>query len=124
MLSQPTPTVDINDVERVALRDYPPEVAAEILQRVSATELRENVRVVLACLKLARGDHQRFKDYLQVAQSDYREVLAEAEYPLALKRWTRMNELSEQERSSIYQRDWNQYVAWLGRDALVPKDGG
>jgi hypothetical protein len=117
MLSPPTPTVNEDDVERVILRDYPPEVAAEIRQRVSAVDLYENVRVVLACLKLARGDHQRFKDYLQVAQSDYREVLAEAEYPLAYKRWTRMSTLSEQERSSIYQRDWNQYVAWLGRDA-------
>jgi hypothetical protein len=119
MRDQPTPVVDMQDVERVVCRDYPPGVAADIREWVGALDVREKARVVLACLKVAKGDHARLQHALADAPGYWRELLSEAEYPLATKRWSRMKAMSEEERSSIYQRDWNQYVAWLGRDTNV-----
>ena len=81
MLKQPAPIVDMDDVERVLLRDYPPEVAAETRQTVSALDVREKVRVVLACLKVAKGDYRLLKNTLRDAPGYYRERLGEAEYP-------------------------------------------
>jgi hypothetical protein len=34
-----------------------------------------------------------------------------------------MNAMSEHERSAIYERDWNQYIAWLGRNAVAKFSG-
>jgi len=114
--------VDMDDVERVVRRDYPPDMVADILREVDASDVREKARVVLACLKIANGDRRRLQGELQNASGWYREILSDAEYPLATKRLFRLESLSEAERSSIYQRDWDQYVAWLGRDA-VPEFG-
>jgi hypothetical protein len=107
----------MDDVERVVRRDYPPDAVADILREIDATDVREKARVVLACLKVANGDRRRLHGELHNASGWYREILSEAEYPLATKRMFRMDKLSDQERSAIYQRDWNQYIAWLGRDA-------
>jgi hypothetical protein len=103
----------------VLRREYSPDVVAEILQRVASLDVCEKARVVLACLKVAHGDHRRLQGALEDAPGYYRELLSEAEYPLATKRWSRMRELPDLERSSIYERDWNQYVAWLGREVLA-----
>jgi hypothetical protein len=66
------------------------------------------------------GNHARvYAQGVHNASGWYREILSDAEYPLATKRLFRLDALSDQERSSIYQRDWNQYVAWLGRDAVA-----
>jgi hypothetical protein len=119
MRNQPTPVVDMNDVERVVAREYPPDLAAEIHGRIGALEVREKARVVLACLKVAKREYGRLRRALADAPGYWRELLSEAEYPLATKRWSRMKQLSEQERSSIYLRDWSQYVAWLGRAAAA-----
>jgi hypothetical protein len=117
MRSQPTPVVDMDDVERVVRRDYPADKVADILREIDATNAPESARVVLACLKLAKGDLRRLQGDLRNASGWYREILSDAEYPLATKRWSRMGKMTDQERSSIYERDWNQYVAWLGRNA-------
>jgi hypothetical protein len=121
MREQPTPAVDMHDVERVVNRDYAPDMVADILRRIDATDVPERARVALACLKLANGDRRQLEGALHSAVVDYRDVLMAAEYPLAGKRWSRWNTLSDQERSSIHERDWNQYIAWLGRDAVAAK---
>jgi hypothetical protein len=108
----------MDDVERVVRRDYPPSSVPDILLQINATDVREKARVVLACLKVANGDTRRLEGALQDAPGYYREILSEAEYPLATTRWSRMKELSDKERSSVYERDWKQYIAWLGRAAL------
>lgn len=122
MRSQPTPVVDMDDVDRVVRRDYPPDMVADLLRQIHATDMQGKARVALACLKIANGDWRRLRGALENAAGWYREILAEAEYPLASKRLLRDEALSDQERSSIYQRDWNQYVAWLGRDAVAASD--
>jgi hypothetical protein len=107
----------MDDVERVVRRDYAPDMVADILRQIDATEVREKARVVLTCLKLAKGDVTHLQAYLRDASGWYREFLSEAEYPLASKRWSRMEKMTDEEQASIYERDWKQYIAWLGRDA-------
>jgi len=89
--TQPAPDVDMQDVERIVRRDYPADLADTILKDIAAVEVREKARVVLGCLK------------------------REAEYPLATKRWSRIESLTDEERASIYDKDWRQYSEWLHR---------
>ena len=87
----------------------------EILALIATVEVREKSRVVLACLKIAEGDLDRLRTNLADASGYYRELLSEAEYPLATKRWFRIESLSEDEVRAIYEKDWRQYSEWLSR---------
>jgi hypothetical protein len=78
-------------------------------------EVWEKPRVVLACLKLAGGNLDRLRANLADASGYYRELLSQAEYPLATKRWFRIDRLSEDEVRAIYEKDWRQYSEWLTR---------
>jgi len=113
--TQPAPDVDMQDVERIVRRDYPADLADTILKDIAAVEVREKARVVLGCLKLAGGNVDRLRGHLGEASGYYREILGEAEYPLATKRWSRIESLTDEERASIYDKDWRQYSEWLHR---------
>jgi hypothetical protein len=114
-MEQPTPSVTNRDVERIVRRDFPANLAGEILELIAAVEVREKPRVVLACLKIASGDLDRLRANLSSASGYYRELLSEAEYPLATKRWSRIQSLPEAEVRAIYDKDWQQYSEWLTR---------
>jgi hypothetical protein len=112
---QPTPSVTDDDVVRVLQRDYAAAEVDGILRLIAAVEVREKPRVVLACLKIANGDLARLRGELENAEGYYREILSEAEYPLATKRWSRIQSLSDDEVCAIYEKDWRQYSEWLNR---------
>lgn len=114
-VSQPTPSVNEDDVVRIVRRDYPAGAFEEIMALIAAVEVREKPRVVLGCLKIANGDLDRLRRELADASGYYREILGEAEYPLATKRWSRIESLSEEEVRAIYDKDWKQYSEWLTR---------
>ena len=114
-MRQPTPSVTEDDVERIVRRDFPALVVNDILALISKVEVREKPRVVLACLKIADGNLERLRANLADASGYYRELLGEAEYPLATKRWFRIESLSDDEVRAIYEKDWRQYSDWLTR---------
>src|SRR5262245_32321317 len=112
---QPTPSVTEEDVERVVRRDYPAHFRDAIFALIAKVEVREKPRVVLACLKIAGGDMERLRGELANADGYYREILSDAEYPLASKRWSRIQSLPEAEVRAIFDKDWRQYSEWLNR---------
>jgi hypothetical protein len=114
-LPQPTPTVSEDDVIRVVRRDYPAGDVDGILALIATVDVREKPRVVLACLKIANGDLARLRRELADASGWYREILSEAEYPLATKRLFRIDSLTDDDVRAIYDKDWRQYVEWLTR---------
>jgi hypothetical protein len=112
---QPTPSVTEDDVERIVRREYPATVVGEILDLIATVRVREKPRVVLACLKIAKDDLDRLRANLADASGYYRELLSEAEYPLATKRLFRIESLPEDEVRAIYEKDWQQHSEWLAR---------
>ena len=85
----------------------------EIRTLIQSLDVRGKPRVVAACLKNAAGSTERLRKQLIVAAVDYRDVLAEAEYPLAAaKRWSHYLPWQLQE---IYDKDWEQYQKWFTR---------
>lgn len=67
-------------------------------------------RVRLAVLKLAGGDMQRLADHIEVANRDWRDVIAAAEYPAAFRL---PFQAAPSEQESAYAADWRQYQEWL-----------
>jgi len=72
---------------------------------------REKDRVQLAILKLSGGNLEELRRLVDMAKTDYRDVLAYAEYPGEFRSASRT---PPHELDAIRQRDREQYLAWLG----------
>src|SRR6185312_3428716 len=116
-MEQPTPTVTRADVERVVRRDFPPDqfdsVMSVLTEYGGETWHRELHRVQLAVLKLAAGSLDGLRREIETAKSDYRDVLAYAEYPAYMKKTFRISQLPNDEQRRIIDEDWRQYETWL-----------
>ena len=121
---QPIPKVGDEDVERIVRRDFPlalqEQVRAALARYGREPWEREPPRVRLAILRLAHGDAAAVERHLRVAKTDYRDVLAAAEYPGASIEWGKLSALTADERAKLHAADWEQYRAWLARPDAAP----
>lgn len=119
MTTQPVPNVSRTDVERIVRREFPADRQAEVLALLdeygSESWNRAPDRVHLAALKLAGESVERLRAQIEGAKCDYRDVIGAAEYPGYMKRWTRIQRLSPEERERIIEADWRQYQEWLAK---------
>jgi hypothetical protein len=119
-MDQPIPEVTEKDVIRIVQRDFPTKQFDAVMSNLNdyGTEdwQRGVNRVRLAVLKLAGGDLQALRREIDVAKSDYRDVLAYAEYPKYMQKVSPSARLSEVERERIIRADWTQYQSWLNRE--------
>ena len=104
------------DIERIIVRDYPPDQHAKIRELIQGIEVREKPRVMLACLKNGRGDFKKLEGELANASGWYREIILEAEYPNYSKKMFRIDRLTPEEKERIFEADKAQYLAWLSRE--------
>lgn len=76
------------------------------------SHVRELERVQIAILKLSGGDLENLRAYVEIAKSDYRDVLASAEFPEEMRKnaW-KMSDKEVVKR--IRERDRQQYIDWL-----------
>jgi hypothetical protein len=116
-VDQFTPQVGQEDVERVLQRDFPAEHWQELREMISRLQVTEKDRVILACMKNAGGDVQKLKGNMNEATGYYRELIAGAEYPFYLRKWSRIEKLTEEEKADIIEKDKRQYLDWLNRKA-------
>ena len=118
MKTQPVPSVSRADVVRIVRRDFPQVAEVTLLAILddygAADWQRERDRVQLAILKLAAGNLDALKHYVEMACGDYRDVLAYAEYPGYFKLGLSTPAASA-ERDRIFEADWDQYSEWLAR---------
>lgn len=64
------------DLDRIVRREYPSELHRAIHEMIGSVEVREKARVVLACLKNAKGDLEKLKAQLADAPGYWREIIA------------------------------------------------
>jgi hypothetical protein len=117
-MQQPVPNVTAADVDRIARRDFPPDQVAPVLAALAAYGPEqwhnEPVRVRVALLRLADGNLERLHTWLKIAQTDYRDALAAAEYPAYLKDVSPTASTSLQHTLAI-NTDATAYRQWLER---------
>jgi hypothetical protein len=114
-MEQPRAEVSEEDLERLLLRDYGHGDLDRIRGWIRDVDMREKLRVVAACLKNAAGSVERLQGELQNASGYYREILSEAEYPNATRKWSRWEKLSEAEQQALIDQDARQYEDWFRR---------
>jgi hypothetical protein len=112
-MSQPTPHYTEDDLKRVIARDFPAKSVTEVMTLLASygaeSWQREILRVQMACLKCANGDVIGLRRAVSRACSDYRDVLAEAEYP------EYMHAHGPEAQKTAIESDWRQLQAWLNR---------
>lgn len=110
-------TATTEDVLRIIRRDFAPEVhddVRELLNQYSGPDSAQ--RVQLAILKLSNGNLDAVRKHLAIAQSDFRDVIAPAEYPDFWKiGFVGVDRLTANEVKALKQRDRRQYQKWLTR---------
>ena len=99
LYGQYVPNVTEDDIERIVRREYPPEIQVTIRDLIRDVEVWKT-RVILACLKNAKGDFRKLKGELAQASGYYREIIGDAEYPNHMKKLFRMDKLSAANRSA------------------------
>jgi hypothetical protein len=111
----PVPRVTEEDVLRVIRRDFPSEAPEGVLEALSEYAWdREPHRVHLAILKLSAGSLEKVQENVRVANTDYRDVLAAAEYPRFMEvGFTGVERMTETEVEEMQAADWRDYQAWL-----------
>jgi len=110
-MDQPIPQVTAVDIERLVQRDFPPHARPEILQ-ILRQHHDDNLtpRVQAAVLKCASGDTGKLHYYVNLATTDYRDVIALAEYPEYMKSTVQQ---SDEVRQDMIRRDWAQFKEWF-----------
>jgi hypothetical protein len=92
-----------------------PDAAArahEIVARYDEDGSSEGTdRVRIAALYLSKGDLEKLEDVIALANTDYRDVIAAAEYRAYLELPT---EASAEDRQFAIEADWNRYGSWVG----------
>jgi hypothetical protein len=90
------------------------EIITILNQYGSESYHKEIQRVHLAILKLSEGQLNLLKHYLEIALSDYRDVLAWAEYPEEMKLgYSAKSKLPLEKVKALRRRDRVQYLIWL-----------
>lgn len=114
-MNQPVPRATADDVERIVRRDFVREDCVSAHTILHAYNDREPYRVQLAALKLAGGNLDQLRGLIALANSDYRDVLASAEYP-AYAQDASIYQRTESERQRVIDADFRQYQDWLNRE--------
>lgn len=79
---------------------------------------QESARVQLAILKLSAGRLDRLSSAVTSAKSDWRDVLAWAEYPRQISiSAARYNAKTAAQKQEIRDKDRQQYLDWLNDDS-------
>ena len=92
--------------------------ALDILRRYEGDgSVSGQTRIRLAMLKLAAGSLDELEELLEDARRDFRDVVAAAEYPEALRsshlRGPHLSPEEQRELEAIRERDRLQYERWL-----------
>ena len=109
-MSDYTPKVLKGDVERIIRRDYSESDESAVWQLLTHYGSGESYRVYAAALKEGAGELDRLRSMIDLANSDYRDLLVAAEYPAQKKEG-----LFGYHSPITIQADKSQYDEWFNK---------
>lgn len=113
-MNQPTAKVLKKDIQRIILRDYAGRNEEVLMSLNKYSAENERFRVWAALLKISQGSIAKLNKNVSLANIDYRDVLAEAEYPTYTKKVGFDSEkFTQSELQKIIKSDFEQYREWF-----------
>lgn len=113
----PIANISENDIDRLVKRDFHPEEVIEILKLLSLYQsetLNGKNRVHASILKLSNGNISKVRNYIEMANNDYRDVIALAEYP-NFSEHAFNDDLVEDKVKQLENSDYVQYAIWFNK---------
>lgn len=97
-----------------------PDRFEDVMTQLNSYTGAEPERVKLAAVKLSKGSYETLVSAVASARTDFRDVLAWAEYPRQMKSGAMSSSPSEEgqrRREEITRKDRQEYEEWLRTDA-------
>ena len=117
--NQPSPALVAKKAAQLFSPEELPSVMALLQSYGTQSWQRELDRVRLALLKLSNGSLESLRQGLEVAHQDYRDILAWAEYPNAMR--LGFSQRDKEAEPEAREKDRKQYLNWLNSDGpLTP----
>jgi hypothetical protein len=112
---QPVAKVTTLRLESLIAREFPKHIDEVTLKfnKVKGDTPNGINRMSAAILKLANKDFSSIDHFIEMANSDSRDVLAQAEYPRCSK--IGLDDFDNNQMKSVYLDDWREYSKWLNR---------
>ncbi len=105
-----TPTVTKEDIDRIINRDYAQKEKESVWNILERYGYGESFRVYAAALKEGKGSLEKLERMIELANQDYRDLLAAAEYPAQMKEG-----LFSYHSSDTIKADEKQYYDWFNK---------
>ncbi|MDA9317121.1 hypothetical protein N9Q58_04315 [Polaribacter sp.] len=114
-MEQKIPNIKDAVIKRIVEREFSSVKFTKIegiLKRYQSRNSKGMNRIYAAILKLSNGNIELIKKYVEQANSDYRDIIALAEYPNYSK-YDFDENLSKEKEKQLIDSDWKQYEIWL-----------
>lgn len=110
---QPVAKVTTLRLESLIAREFPNHIEEVTLKlyKVKGDTPDGINRISAAILKLADKDFSSIEHYIEMANADSRDVLAQAEYPRCSKMG--FDDFNKKQMKGVYLDDWKEYSKWL-----------
>jgi hypothetical protein len=113
--NQPEAHITDKKLEQLIHRDFgnkTPQVKQKLLQVTSDTQNGKN-RISATIVKLSNKDVNKIDYYVDISNSDFRDVILQAEYPRCSK--LGFGDTERQNMKRTYLEDWTEYSKWLNK---------
>jgi hypothetical protein len=116
--NQPVAEISKEILEKLIRRDFPEsyEIVKQKLDLIKSESLNGQNRLSAAVLKLSNGNFSKIDLCIKMCNSDYRDVISQAEYPRVSKvGFIEMEEIKPSELKEYYLEDWTEYTNWINK---------
>lgn len=116
--NQPVADISKEILEKIIRRDFPEnyKIVKQKLELIKSDSLKSQNRLSAAVLKVSNGDLSKIDSFIEMCNSDYRDVISQAEYPrISEIGFIGMEELESSELKEYYLKDWAEYTNWINK---------
>lgn len=116
--NQPIAEISKETLEKLIHRDYPEcyEIVKKKLSLIKSDSLKGQNRLSAAILKVSNGNLDKLDSYIEMCNSDYRDVISQAEYPsISEIGFVGIEEIESRQLKEYYLKDWTEYTNWINK---------
>jgi hypothetical protein len=114
--NQPIAEISKETLEKLIRRDFPEsyEIVKKKLSLIKSDNLKGQNRLSAAVLKVSNANLSKIDSYIEMCNSDYRDVISQAEYPRSSEiGFVGIGEIESRQLKEYYLKDWTEYTNWV-----------
>ena len=116
--NQPIAEISKETLEKLIQRDFPEsyEIVKKKLSLINSDSLKGQNRLSAAVLKVSNANLSKIDSYIEMCNSDYRDVISQAEYPrISEIGFVGIKEIEPSLLKEHYLKDWTEDTNWMNK---------